>query len=810
MNTSGRARTTRIYTSNAAATSRLVARAQQMFDGVPEGMTFNQYLQGRREVIAAKAEAMQRIMAPFDAFDVLDLLRQHELPFQLGGHHESESEGWASLIEIVAAVLLARGRREPEDGGETPGSPNHAVVELQQLAKDMLELAVFGMLADAEADESSPLIKLATEYRAHELSVRNKRHTHLADRFDEALLGERTVEPLIASALGFTYQQFKSVRDAIREIYSERVMLALNELGDVASSWHERGEDADVSETDAQRGSDAAKSVFFFPGQRASQSPADIAARSGVQVDAVEVIVDTFSIAFAERRDCADAVLELLDGRNPLREAALISDGAGGYLGLGATIGSDALIGVAERALKATGNWNRYDKHRARVSESLAAEYLSKLLDVAATYAGLKYFRPKEGVEGSSLHSAATDITAIADETEADALFLVGDVAICVEVKGRAVSEPARRGQVRHLATDLKRTIGDATKQALRLQQLIEVNAGLWLGDRTWLDLGAIREIRSVCVFLDDIGPLSIALDELVRSGIVKEETFPWLVSLHDLAVISEVLDRPAEFLLYLRRRTESAVSLLYRAVDELDLFMLFLQGNLYVEPDPDAVFARYPASGAPTRAARRNFTRNAVATRVHTQTDPLDAWIYYQHDESDVAVPKPSLSGHEQIEKIVDFLHDGHKSGWLRIGADLTNLSTSSQKWLSRGIKEVRNNTNRDKQRHSAVHGFAGVWGYPLIFVASVPKNGDVKSEFERLEVYLTAKKHQQGSDRALGILLSDGEIVATIYDNSPWVDDPELDDIGRQIGLRSVGASEPLIRTRNRRKRSNKRKRR
>jgi hypothetical protein len=39
----------------------------------------------------------------------------------------------------------------------------------------------------------------------------------------------------------------------------------------------------------------------------------------------------------------------------------------------------------------------------------------------------------------------------------------------------------------------------------------------------------------------------------------------PWITSLHDLEVISAVIERPAEFLLYLRRRTDSGVATYYR-----------------------------------------------------------------------------------------------------------------------------------------------------------------------------------------------------------------------------------------------------
>ena len=63
----------------------------------------------------------------------------------------------------------------------------------------------------------------------------------------------------------------------------------------------------------------------------------------------------------------------------------------------------------------------------------------------------------------------------------------------------------------------------------------------------------------------------------------------PWTASLHDLATIAAVSDRPSEFLHYLRVRTDSPATNHFWAFDELDLYMLFLQGDLWVEADETA-----------------------------------------------------------------------------------------------------------------------------------------------------------------------------------------------------------------------------
>lgn len=47
---------------------------------------------------------------------------------------------------------------------------------------------------------------------------------------------------------------------------------------------------------------------------------------------------------------------------------------------------------------------------------------------------------------------------------------------------------------------------------------------GVWLGDGSWLELAAVREVRSMVVGLDDFGPLAVALGDLERAGMLGRE----------------------------------------------------------------------------------------------------------------------------------------------------------------------------------------------------------------------------------------------------------------------------------------------
>lgn len=384
----------------------------------------------------------------------------------------------------------------------------------------------------------------------------------------------------------------------------------------------------------------------------------------------------------------------------------------------------------------------------------------------------------------SDLSSTALQVTAVGDDCEADALFIVGDVAICVEVKASSFSDPSKQGDLVRMRKDLNTTIGSATNQAHRLENLIEANGGIWLANRSWLDLSDIREIRSVAVCVDDLGPLGTALDALVRASIIKDDKFPWIVSLSDLSTISTVIDRPSEFLLYLRRRTEPTTSRRFKAVDEMDLFMFFFNGGLYLEPDPEAVHARYPETQPPTSSAKHRFAEQSDTIRVDTHTDPLDAWMERTNLEIDSS--KPTFHSEPKVLAIVDFLAEGRKPGWLRFGADLLNLAAHAQQNLAKGFERIARDTQIDQRPHSLAFGFAGAWGFPIVFGYTRARGVSLKDARVELETYMVAKKHQMQSDRALGLLIDDtGRFLGIRYANDPPREDADLDQLVRDMQL-------------------------
>jgi hypothetical protein len=647
-------------------------------------------------------------------------------------------------------------------------------------------------MAGAALRTDDPLARLAAEYQSYLVSVRGLQYESVQSKHDAALFDRPEIETLLITHLGFSYRDFISVRDAIQTRYSGTLTRLRDTTGDIATTTGQPGQrEPTAAEIDTFR--TAIFDMMFLPGERAAFSTADVAQLADVEPTRVQAVLNAFSVEFDDQLDAVAVVRRFLRGVNPLAKTCLIRDGDGRHVMTGVQIGSDSFRSIAEARLKPDAKgWRRYDKARAEVSETLALDALAAVLQTPPQHVNRKYLAPKEGVAAEALGHTCSNLDAVADQTETDGLFLIEDVAICVEVKGRTVADAARRGDHARLKTEIDKIFGEGTRQARRLENLIQANQGLWLEGGTWLDLSQVREIRSIVVGLDFFGPLAVALGDLQRSGLLGAGSLPWITSLHDLEVISTALDRPAEFLLYLRRRTDSGVAQHYRGADELDLFMLFVDGGLYVEPNPDEVRRLHPTVGPVSPRDRRQHEQDARPTIVGTHTDPLDAWMYWIEGTNPEEAIKPTFNTHQSARRIVDFLADGRKPGWLRFGADLPGLAGQAQKELGDNLQTLAKRTRTDHQWHTLVQGYAGLWGYPTVFAGSAPRDLPRATAVESLHTYMSAKRYQLQSDRSLGLVLDeDGDIVHVLYANDHLASSPDLDELVTAMGLHPVGSS-------------------
>ncbi|MBI5232683.1 MAG: hypothetical protein HY876_11040 [Coriobacteriales bacterium] len=762
-----------------------------------------------RDHVAQEVEAALALTEEFDAFDVIELMRQRELPISPVLGLSPDFDGSGAAIELVTLVLLARGKRKPSSTPREETRPNEAIPELHDRAKRLLRLAIYRAKACEFMRGRDPLARLSAEYQSYLVGVRALQYESVQAEHERSLFDRPEIDRVMRTQLGFTHREFVAVRDAIQDRYS----CILTDLRDVTADIFVRA-DAERREPTPGESEILARSLIdmmFLPAERAAFTAADVADHGALDLNVVQRVLDCFSLDFDSSADATTRVVNFLHARNPLARQGLVrADGK--HVLVSGPIGADSFRATAEQALKNTPDWGRYDATRRDVSEALAVVALERALDSPPFATNLKYFAPAPDLLPKSLGRGCPSPEAVGVVVESDALFVIDDVAVCLEVKARSVAEQARRGDRARLETEIKNIMGSGAHQARRLESLICDNGGVWDANGFWIDLSHVREIRTVVAGLDYFGPLGVALGDLADGDLVGQGSLPWIASIHDLDVISRVIDRPAEFLLYLRRRTASGVARHYRGSDELDLFMLFLGGGLYVEDDPDEIYRAHPRAAAPTRTARDRYEQAAQPTLVGTYTDPLDAWMYWVEGSSPDRMEKPVFNVDSGAAELVDFLADGAKPGWLRIGADVLGLNGRSQRKLLANVQRVVDQTCADARPHSLTQGFAGADGYMTFFVGTVPAGADRAAEADRLCTYMLAKKHQIQSDRSLGLLISHrGRIETTMYLNDPPCADDDLDALGAAMGLRRTWepSRPPSVSEKKRKRRARRRRR-
>ncbi|MFI0777338.1 hypothetical protein [Streptomyces sp. NPDC021212] len=169
-------------------------------------------------------------------------------------------------------------------------------------------------------------------------------------------------------------------------------------------------------------------------------------------------------------------------------------------------------------------------------------------------------------------------------------------------------------------------------------------------------------------------------------------------MSLHDLELITELVARPAEFLLYLRRRRDPDVTVMFRAPDELDLFLYFFEAGLWVEPEPAQVRAAFLFLSEPTTAGLRR-DRAQEPVYLSSRTDAPDRWFYAKQrdDEGPESVPKPAMVP-APLAPFIGELQSRQVRGWLSIGATLLSMAAAVQHLFARHGEQLLN--------HPAPHG--------------------------------------------------------------------------------------------------------
>ncbi|MGF1668197.1 MAG: hypothetical protein ACFCVC_18210 [Acidimicrobiia bacterium] len=665
--------------------------------------------------------------------------------------------------------------------------------DLRAACREIVDVASMGLLLDA-VTASDDQAKLAMSAALREVFVRNLTYDHMLTDTLAGLFDAPAVEIACRDAIGCTAAEVRAVVSALQEMHAEnwheRLAAAAELIAfvmDTHGAWVAATEGAEaagdpfpgIEDEDRERACALYDAAWDRPAEASLVDAIAISDRTGLSSEVVSRVIELLSqpMSIGDPLAAAEA---FISGRTPYRTRPLLSDPDGSVMAIHESLLLAAIRDRLEETLKPSNGWNTYAKHRGEYLETISLEHLQTLLPGATVYSSLKYFvpDPTRAEPGTGTYSKLV---------ESDGLAVLDDIAIILEAKAGAFGVEARTGDRNRLRSDLRKLITDAADQSARLRERLELDGGVRLQDGSWLDLSGVREVHQIVVTLEDLASITTATFELVGAGLLSIDDLPWTVSVHDLRIITELVDRPAEFLLYLRRRTEPMVTVLHHAVDELDLFLEFFANGLFVEPNPQEVHARMPHLGEPSVAARRRFERQGVAI-LTSRTDALDAWYFHNLGIRETAAAKPSCNANPRIQLLVDSLQQMRPSGWLSTGATLLAGSSATQDRFAKVASDLQRLTELDEESHSYTTFLAGDGHDATLLVwVTLSKTETVQSATLRLRPYLLAKKHQMRAATAACIIFGTEPLpLALLYENQRPGPDPDLDALIAESGLR------------------------
>lgn len=404
----------------------------------------------------ARSEAIEivrnvaTVAEPFDAFDILENVRLSQLLTNPETYQETEHEGRAALIELTALALAARGHRTGSEEAAGDHRPRaDAVVQhvLDELGH-ALDLGVMSTSLDALSDVGeSTALQLGALLR--ELNVRNLSFTHMLEDTLTELFDEPLVEGDCRAALGCSVSEIRKVFDAILLLHDESWRERFSALSEYLAVIRTEMEKTNVSPANYAptpefhaRCKALWNTVWDDPADASTFSGGAIATKADVDPPLVRRVIDLFAYDMA-KRDPGSAAEEFFSGHAPFRTRPILRDGGGSWVPVHSGLLLPAVRGRVEQQLRDAGRWDRYAKHRGDYLEKAALDLLVPHFPTATVRRGLEYFVPNPDARTPEL--VPGDFTKL---VEGDGLLLVDDVALILEAKAGALTDPSRAGEL--------------------------------------------------------------------------------------------------------------------------------------------------------------------------------------------------------------------------------------------------------------------------------------------------------------------------------------------------------------------------
>lgn len=696
------------------------------------------------------------------------------LPWQIGGEVRPGTDGGATLVELIALLAMSRDAPEKDSTGETVDDPT----VWGTLCHDVISVGLVQQFAiDVSAGHFDAMSRIVAATRSREVWLRNATYPTLLRETLLNLFSGSVVSAQLTTTLGFDAATAIVVLETCHKLQAEMMLDRLHTAFEAVKAGIDSGPFDAPDPQHVEAASIAWHDGWTPSPEKCTVAFESIAESAGLSVAVVGSVLNHFAVD-VQGKSARDLAQRFLTGDSPWRTSPVVVSPGDRAMVLHDALTLPAIRENLEGVLKETPAWEAYQRGRAKYLEDHTLSLISEVLPDARTWSGFEYFVKAD--------SGGDDPFKFSKLVEGDVLIVQDDVAFIIEAKAVALSSKSRAGHSRRLRSDLAKIVTNAAEQAGRLREEIELRRGLRLRDDTWVDLSKVREVHTIAVSLEDLSGIATTTADLLAEGLLRSDEIPWTVSIHDLALVCELVEHPAELLLYLRRRRDPEATLAYSATDELDYFLYFYAKGLYVPFDPVKAGTELPhlRDVRPGDARRRRRTRQTFIT---SHTDPLDAWFYYSRGVSPEPASKPSMAA-SPIQQLLDEIQELAPFAWLSTCATLLSGSTKTQSSMSKYASRLLASPKGDGTGRSITVPIGSTredaW---LLVWCTVPEHADWGLEVERLQSYLDARKYDLGIRRGSLLMYreSDRQLASVLYSGLDLEPNAEYDEALRRAGL-------------------------
>ncbi len=381
-------------------------------------------------------------------------------------------------------------------------------------------------------------------------------------------------------------------------------------------------------------------------------------------------------------------------------------------------------VSILERFIEKKDKYyfeNNFSKSKAKYLEDKAIEYFQNLLPGCRSYKKLFY---KIHVDGKNIRA------------EADGLVVFDNNIFLIEAKSGDLSLAARRGSIERIKRDTKELIDNAYKQSLRTKKYIQENSEPKFEYENGSEALILRNkeqyknIFLINVTFQNLSELATQLNSLKQFDLIDGTEWIWSVFINDLKVISELIEFPSAFLLYLKRRIRANDYPMFRAFDELDYLMYFYKEGLYFE---NSDIKKYDSFG------------------LNGYSQDIDKYYDFLAGRAE-KVEKPELERSKSFKDLILSIEATKKYGFSKVTTTLLSCDIETQEEIIKGIEQIVSMYLRDHLNHDSTLTFDEL---KLGLMFSVFSNNNI-TIFEKIKEHCKLKKYELKYDEWILIIIS------------------------------------------------------